>query len=56
MTFTDLVFPFFLFIVGVSITLAYSKRLSAGAPKGDIYKKIFSRSIKIYLLGIFLWL
>ena len=56
MTITDLVFPFFLFIVGVSITLAYSKRLEAGAPKRDIYKKIFSRSIKIYLLGIFLWL
>lgn len=56
MTLTDLVFPFFLFIVGVSITLAYSKRLNAGAPKGDIYKKIFSRSAKIYLLGIFLWL
>jgi predicted acyltransferase len=56
MTLTDLVFPFFLFIVGVSITLAYTKRVEAGAPKGEIYKKIISRSIKIYLLGIFLWL
>ena len=32
-TITDLVFPFFLFIVGVSIALAYSKRMEAGAPK-----------------------
>jgi predicted acyltransferase len=55
-TLTDLVFPFFLFIVGTSITLAYTKRLEAGADKKDLYKKIFSRAIKIMLLGWFLWL
>jgi predicted acyltransferase len=55
-TLTDLVFPFFLFIVGVSITLAYSKRLAAGADKKDLYKKIVSRAVKIMLLGWFLWL
>jgi predicted acyltransferase len=55
-TLTDLVFPFFLFIVGVSISLAYSKRLEAGANKKDLYKKIFSRAAKIMLLGWFLWL
>ncbi len=51
---TDLIFPFFIFIVGVSIVLAYSKRLNAGAPKGDMYKKIITRSIKIFAVGIFL--
>jgi predicted acyltransferase len=55
-TLTDLVFPFFLFIVGVSITLAYTKRLDAGAEKKDLYKKIVSRAAKIMLLGWFLWL
>ncbi len=55
-TLTDLVFPFFLFIVGVSITLAYTKRLAAGADKQDLYKKIVSRAVKIMLLGWFLWL
>ena len=55
-TLTDLVFPFFLFIVGVSIALAYSRRLEAHLPKKDIYKKIIFRTIKIYLLGLFLWL
>ncbi len=55
-TLTDLVFPFFLFIVGVSITLAYTKRLEAGAEKGEMYKKILSRAVKIMLLGWFLWL
>jgi len=53
---TDLVFPFFLFMVGVSVTLAYTKRLESGAEKGSLYKKIFSRALKIMLLGWFLWL
>ena len=49
---TDLVFPFFLFIVGVSIVLAYHKRLKAGTPKSSLYKKIIVRSLKIFLLSI----
>ena len=55
-TITDLIFPFFLFIIGVSIALAYSKRLEAKTPKKSLYKKIIIRSVNIYLLGIFLWL
>jgi len=51
---TDLVFPFFLFIVGVSIVLAYSKRLALGADKSELYKKIIFRSLKIFAVGIFL--
>jgi predicted acyltransferase len=55
-TFTDLVFPFFLFIVGVSISLAYSKYIEINAPRKDLYKKIIFRAIKIYALGMLLWL
>ena len=47
---TDLVFPFFLFIVGVSISLSLSKRKVSS----NLYLKIFKRSIIIFLLGIFL--
>ncbi|NJN25907.1 MAG: DUF1624 domain-containing protein [Cyclobacteriaceae bacterium] len=54
LTSTDLVFPFFLFIVGVSIVLAYSKRLLAGADKKEIYRKIVIRSLKIFAIGLFL--
>jgi len=53
---TDLVFPFFLFIVGVSIALAYSKRLTTGANRSEMYRKLFKRSATIFLLGIFLWI
>jgi predicted acyltransferase len=51
---TDLVFPFFLFIVGVSVALAYSKRLNSGTDKKSLYKKIIVRSLKIFAVGIFL--
>ena len=47
---TDLVFPFFLFIVGISISIVHrSKRTSMA-----IYKKIIIRSLKLILLGLFL--
>ena len=51
---TDLVFPFFLFIVGVAITLALGKRVENGSISREIYLKIFRRSILIFLLGLFL--
>ncbi len=53
---TDLVFPFFLFIVGVSISIAYTKRLKMGAPKGKMIQKILRRTLTIFALGLFLWL
>lgn len=52
LTFTDLIAPTFLFIVGVSITLAYSKKLDA--PKVPLYRKILVRSLKIFAVGMFL--
>lgn len=51
---TDLIFPFFLFIVGVSIALSFTKLLEKGVSKGELYKKIIVRSIKIFAVGIFL--
>ena len=51
---TDLIAPFFLFIVGISIVLSYGKALANGESKGELYKKILWRFVKIYALGIFL--
>ena len=50
---TDLIFPFFLFIVGMSITFAYTKKKATGIT-GDVYKKIISRTLKLIFLGLFL--
>ena len=55
-TITDLVYPFFIFIIGISITLAYTKRMEANVQKKSLYRKIFIRSVTIYLLGLFLCL
>src|SRR5215207_3568279 len=51
---TDLVFPFFLFIVGVSVTLALSRRAAAGGPRRGLPAKILRRSVIIFALGLFL--
>ena len=48
---TDYVFPFFLFIVGVAIPIALSKRVAAGITR-DVYYKIFTRSLLIFALGL----
>ena len=51
---TDWVFPFFLFIVGVSIALAISKRKARGDDKTAIIKKILWRTLIIFAIGVFL--
>lgn len=51
---TDLVFPFFLFIVGVAIALALGKRVEEGGIDRTIYLKIFRRTLLIFGLGLFL--
>ncbi|GAB4045727.1 acyltransferase family protein [Spirosoma litoris] len=48
---TDLIFPFFLFIVGVSITFALGR--TDGMEKG-VVGKIVKRSVTLFLLGLFL--
>ena len=53
---TDYIFPNFLFIVGVSIVLSVGKQIDNGKSKSEIIKKIFFRSVKIYLVGLLLWL
>ena len=51
---TDLVFPFFLFIVGVSITLALGNRVERGDVTRAVYLKIIKRTLIIFAIGLFL--
>jgi predicted acyltransferase len=51
---TDLIFPFFLFIVGVSIALALGSRVDAKTNNRDLYLKIVKRAVIIFALGLFL--
>lgn len=49
---TDLVFPFFMFIVGVSMAISFKKYEAIS--KNDWIKKAVSRGIKIIIIGLLL--
>ena len=53
-TFTDTIFPFFLWIVGVAMTLSFAKRMERGANRSQLLLHALRRSIIIYLLGLLL--
>ena len=49
---TDLVFPYFLFLVGTSIVLSQGKRLALGTPKSLIAASIVRRTAILFVLGL----
>jgi predicted acyltransferase len=51
---TDLVFPFFLFIVGVSMVFSLARRLESGEPRGAILLHVLKRGAIIFVLGLFI--
>ncbi len=55
-TLTDAVFPSFLWIVGVAITLSLGKRLQAGIAASSLVPRIVKRAVILYLLGFALYL
>ncbi len=48
---TDLIFPFFLFIVGITTHLSLTARRARGDDEGAIVRQIIKRGAIIYLLG-----
>lgn len=53
-TFTDLIFPFFLWIVGVAIPLSTARRLEQGQSPKQLFLHALRRSAIIFGLGFFL--
>ena len=53
-TFTDLIFPFFLWIVGVAMTFSFSKRVEQGADRNKLMMHTLKRAGTIFLIGLFL--
>jgi predicted acyltransferase len=49
---TDMIFPFFVFILGVAIPIALGKRVENGDVDGQLYFKIFKRTLIIFGLGL----
>ena len=52
MTYVDMVFPFFLFIVGISLPLAVRQRLSKNGSMASLWGHIIARSFALVVLGI----
>jgi len=53
-TFTDTIFPFFLWIVGVAITLFTARRLEQGQSRSQLFFHAWRRAAILFGLGLFL--
>ncbi len=51
-TFTDWIFPFFLFICGVSLTLSLNRQTQAGAAPAALLLKLGKRAAIVFLIGL----
>jgi predicted acyltransferase len=49
---TDLIFPFFVFIVGVAMTFSFGKLLERGATRRELLIKTAKRAALIFLVGL----
>jgi predicted acyltransferase len=54
-TITDVVFPSFLWIVGVAITLSLGKRLERGISRQTIFAQACRRALILYVLGLLIY-
>ena len=53
-TFTDWIFPFFLFICGMSMTFSLGRRAAAGEDKTAMLRQLAQRAAIIFLIGVLL--
>ena len=51
---TDLVFPSFLFIVGVAMAFSFRSRLQRGESRGKLLGHVLWRGVALFALGVFL--
>jgi heparan-alpha-glucosaminide N-acetyltransferase len=54
MTYVDMVFPAFLFVMGMSIPLSVSQRTARGDSEAKTWMHIFVRSLSLVALGLFI--
>lgn len=53
-TFADTIFPSFLWIMGVSLTFAFSRRLETATDRSALWRHVLQRSAIIFSLGLLL--
>ncbi len=54
LTAADLIFPSFVFLMGISIVLSFSARLNRGESRQQIVRHAAKRSLLLFALGVFL--
>jgi predicted acyltransferase len=54
-TITDVVFPSFLWIVGVAMTLSFAARLNAGVARSTLMNQALRRTLILYVLGLIVY-
>jgi predicted acyltransferase len=52
---TDVVFPSFLWIAGLAMTLSFDKRLASGATRARLLSQVARRAVILYALGLLLY-
>jgi heparan-alpha-glucosaminide N-acetyltransferase len=52
MTVTDVVFPAFLFLVGMAVPFAVSNRFGRGATPGEVWRHVLGRTLALLVLGV----
>jgi predicted acyltransferase len=51
---TDLIFPFFLFVVGITTTFSITSRLNRGETRASLLKHILWRGVLLFAIGLYL--
>ena len=51
-TYTDTIFPFFLFIVGVSMEISFTRRSDSGTTRADLLRHTAARGAAIFGIGL----
>ncbi|XP_031727819.1 heparan-alpha-glucosaminide N-acetyltransferase isoform X1 [Anarrhichthys ocellatus] len=54
LTVADLVFPWFVFIMGTSIALSINSMLRAGSTRRSLLRKVAWRSAQLFIIGVFI--
>jgi predicted acyltransferase len=54
MTYVDMVFPFFLFAIGLSLPIAIERRLQRNPSQAALWMHVVVRSVSLVVLGLFL--
>src|SRR3982751_3724257 len=54
-TITDMVFPSFVWIAGLSLTFSLARRVAEGAPRSRLFVQVLRRAAVLYVLGLVLY-